>query len=257
MSDEYQHPAFPPPENPDVVLWRYLDFKKFDWLVSNGRLLMPSAAQFVGDPLEGTAPVGHMEWWSASVENANSEEQRHIIQQNNEKLSAFAKAFRPHYYVSCWHMNAVESAKMWCSYTESSEAVAIATSYRALRAVLPAYVEMGMVRYIDYANERLPSLNMFEYITHKNISFRFEREVRAVAFPPAVEELGASHFRDNHFEFETRKDFLVFAPTIDIVSVVHSVVLHPESQPGFAKIIRSACEKSGLPRPVQSAFSRR
>jgi hypothetical protein len=255
MSDQYQHPAFPPPRHPDVVLWRYLDFEKFEWFVGNRRLFMPSA-QFLGDPLEGTTPAGHLDWWRSLVEGATSEEQRRIIEQNKEKLSAFAHVFRPHYYVSCWHMNALENAKMWRCYTKTSEAVAVATSYRVLRASLPAYVEIGMVRYIDYASERLPSLNMFEYITHKNINFCFEREVRAIALPPTTEGLGATHFQDNHFESETQKGFLVFAPEVDVESLIHRVVLHPESSSEFIEKIRSICEGAGLPTPVPSAFSR-
>jgi hypothetical protein len=112
-----------------------------------------------------------------------------------------------------------------------------------------------MVRYLDYANERLPSLNLFEYITHKNVSFCFESEVRAVALPPATDGLGAAHFQESHFESETQRDFLVFAPPIDIVSLIHGVVLHPASHPAFAQKIRSMCEKSGLPMPTSSTFS--
>lgn len=213
------------------------------------------AANCLGDPLEGTSPAGDLDWWRTLGETATSEEQRQTIEKNRERLSAFAKVFRPHYYVSCWHMNALESTKMWRCYTKTSEAVAVTTSYRALRTSLPAYVEIGVVRYIDYANERLPSLNMFEYITHKNIHYCFEREVRAVALPPATEGLGASHFRDNHFESETKKGFLVLAPEVDIASLIHVVVLHPESTSEFAETIRSACEDAYLPKPIPSAFS--
>ena len=216
---------------------------------------MPSA-QFLSDPLEGTAPVGHKEWLNDLAENAESERQRQNIEENSKKFSAFSKAFRPNYYVSCWHMNAVENEKMWRVYTQTSKAVALTTSYRALRAALPTYVEIGMVRYIDYLNERLPSLNMFEYITHKNINFCFEREVRAVALPPATEELGAADFGDNHFELETQSDFRVFAPEVDIARLIHSVVLHPNSPPQFVETIRSACETSHLPTPSPSTFSR-
>lgn len=213
------------------------------------------AAHFLGDPLEGTTPEGHLEWWNLQVENATSEEQRQIIEKNREILSSFAKAFRPNYYVSCWHMNELESNEMWRRYTKTPEAVAVRTSYRSLRASLPAYVEIGMVRYIDYATEQLPSLNMFEYITHKNIDYSFEREVRAVALPPATEGLGSSHFQGNHFESETQKGFLVFAPKIDISHLVHSVVVHPNATSEFIATVTSACESAGLPRPVISAFS--
>ncbi len=254
MSNEYQHPAFPPPPHQDVILWRYMDFNKFNWLVMNQRLFMPSA-QFLGDPLEGTAPTGDFEWWRELAENADSEVKREIIQNNHKKITLFVEAFRPHYYVSCWHMNSIESSKMWRVYTKSSEAVAITTTYRALREALPEYVEIGMVRYIDYANERLPSLNMFEYITHKNISFCFEHELRAVAIPPAIKELGAGHFKEHHFESETRKGFLVYSPSVDLTKLVQSVVLHPDISGELTDTVSSICKKFGLPKPSQSSFS--
>ncbi len=170
--------------------------------------------------------------------------------------NASVYGFRPHYYVSCWHMNVVESAKMWHCYTKTPEAVAVATTYRALRASLPAYVEIGMVRYIDYSCERLPSLNLFEYVTHKNINFCFEREVRAVALPPATEGLGAAHFQASQFESETQKGFRIFAPEIDISNLIHRVVFHPESSPEFAKEISSTCKGAGLPSPSSSELSK-
>ena len=40
---------------------------------------------------------------------------------------------------------------------------------------------MGVVRYIDYATGRPPSMNMIEYIMHKDTYYSFEQEVRAVA----------------------------------------------------------------------------
>lgn len=216
---------------------------------------MPSA-QFLGDPLEGTEPAGQSEWWKIQAETATSETQRQTIEKNRNLLFEFAKSFRPHYYVSCWHMNALESAKMWKYYTHSPAAVAIATTYRVLRECLPHYVEIGMVRYIDYTNERLPSLNMFEYITHKNINFCFEREVRAVTLPPPIKGVGGTHFRENHFESENQKGLLVFAPEVDIGRLINTVLLHPEASREFAESMCSACEAVKLPEPIQSAFAR-
>jgi hypothetical protein len=255
MTNEYQHPAFPPRPDPDVVLWRYLDFEKFDCLLSTGRLIMPSA-QFLGDPLEGTSPPGHEKWWKDLEANAESEDHRRIITDNHEKLSGIAEVFRQHYYyVSCWHMNAVENSKMWGAYTKSSDAVAVTTSYRALRSALPTYIEIGMVRYLDYANERLPSMNMFEYITHKNTNFCFEREVRAVAFRPAVDGLGLGDFQKNLFELESKKGFVVLAPEVGVANLIHSVILHPDATEKFAQQIESRCQSQGLPVPQRSVFS--
>lgn len=254
MKNHYIHPAFPPPPSLDVILWRYLDFDKFKWLIENQRLFMPSA-QFLGDPLEGTTPVGHEAWWKKLIANASSDSERKIIEENFKKITAFANNFRPNYYVSCWHMNSIENAKMWRAYTKSSDSVAIVTTFQVLRDELPEYVEIGMVRYIDYENEELPSLNMFEYITHKNINYCFEREIRAVVLPPPNKGLGFEHFQDNHFESEAQKGFLVYAPKLDIVKLVQRVILHPSASNNFVEKIDEICANSKIDKPIHSIFS--
>lgn len=253
MSNKHKHPAFPQPHSA-ASLWRYLDCDKFEWLIDNRRLFMPSAKVF-SDQKEGRPPDGQMHWWRALEEKAKSEEERRTVQQNRAKIIKFSEAFRTHYYVSCWHMNEAENMDMWKNYTNSADAVAVVTSYQALRIELPSYVEIGMVRYIDYSRDSLPSLNMFEYITHKDTRFEKEIEVRAVAAPPILEELGASHFQANHFESETEKGLLVFAPEVDTARLIERVVLHPESSPDFARKVSSACDRAGLPQPYASVFT--
>lgn len=233
-----------------------MDITKFRWLVNWGRLFMPSASR-LSDPFEGTTPEGDLEWWRREASNADSEEQRRIIEYNREFLSRMAKGFRNNYYVSCWHMSQYENHAMWRCYTTKPEAVAIKTSYELLRLCLPNYVEAGMVRYIDYATERLPTMNMFEYITHKDAYYHFEHEVRAVAFPPVGHELDGAHFRENHFELEGSPGFLVYAPPIDIKHLVNGVVLHPEAPLAFETEVIGICAKNGLPQPEPSRSTRK
>ena len=249
------HPAFPQPDDPATVLWRYMNYNKFEWLVTSRRLLMPSADR-LGDPWEGTTPKGELRWWRREAAAADSVEQSRVIDRNREFLSRMARGFRNHYYVSCWHMNQHENHALWKSYTSQPEAVAIQTTYLALRKCLPTYVEMGMVRYIDYASDRLPTFNMFEYVMHKDIYYRFETEVRAVALPPAVDRLGRTHFLENHFESESSPGFVVYAPPIDVVSLVHEVVLHPDATSEFAERVADMCVQNGLPHPGSSRRTR-
>lgn len=253
MKEDQRHPAFPQPDDPNVPLLRYLDFAKFDWLMTYGRLYMPSAVH-LGDSLEGTRPDGDLERWQREVANAESEEQRRILEYNRELLLRFANGFRRHYYVSCWNMNESESEQMWSCYTKSPKAVAVQTKYSTLRELLPAYVEMGLVRYIDYRTDRLPSINLLECVTHKNISYSFEHEVRAVVLHPPTEATGGAHFQENHFESETCKGFLVYAPPIAVTRLIERVVLHPEATQDFGREIARCCEKKSLPPPVQSIF---
>lgn len=154
----------------------------------------------------------------------------------------------------CWHMNAAENLRMWQEYAKAPPAVAIVTTYRKLRQALPAYIEMGVVRYIDYTVDRFPTLNMFEYIMHKNAaSFAFEQEVRAIAFPP-VEADGAAyqHFNENLFAREDRPASRVLAPPVNISALTDCVVLHPESTVRQEQQAKALCIANGIPCPIRS-----
>lgn len=115
---------------------------------------------------------------------------------------------------------------------------------------------MGIVRYIDYATARLPSLNMFEHIMHKDTYYRSEQEVRAVATPPAVKELGLDDFNSNRFESETTKGFHVYAPPVDIKKLIHGIVLHPNAPDAYVRVVRDLCAATGLPAPEASRRTR-
>lgn len=251
----YLHPAFPQPSDQSVTIWRYMDVWKFEWLVANERLLMPSAS-CLKDPFEGTTPGGELEWWKREAANAGTAEKRGIIEYNRSFLSRMAQELRNHYYIGCWHMNSHENSAMWECYTTSPEAVAVKTNYAALRAALPAYVEMGVVRYIDYATGRLPSLNMFEYIMHKDKYYGFEQEVRAVGTPPPVKDLGLEDFKANHFEMEETPGFLVYAPAIDLGKLTDGIVLHPGASNTFAQRVADICATHSLPPPELSRRTR-
>ena len=253
MVEQVHHPAFPQPANPDATIWRYLTRSKFEWMVNEGRLLMPSAAH-LGDPLEGTQPTGDSNYWQSLVDHAASEEQKRTIEHNRQLISRFAAAFRTRYYVSCWHLNDMLSPDMWTLYADSPESVALRTTIAKLRAALPAYIDIGMVRYIDYAVDRLPTLNMLEYITHKSKLFEHESELRAVAMHPIVEGLDQQHFRTNHFEAEINPGFRVFAPPANLATMLDSVFVHPKAQAPFFEEVRSLCQTHGLPVPEPAAW---
>jgi hypothetical protein len=254
-TETYQHPAFPQPDDPLAVLWRYLDFDKFTWLVTERRLLMP-AAERLGDKFEGTTPQGELDWWSDLAAKADSEEHRQVIEANRITLSQFARGFKGHYYVSCWHMNQHENDAMWKAYTHGFRSIAIRTTFAALRACLPPYVDIGMVRYLDYATGRLPTLNLFQYITHKRIQLSFEQEIRAVAFGPMPDELGGTEFRAHLFVKDNDPNFRVYAPPIDIARLIQGVVVHPQATPEFIAEVTALCADHFLPPPVHSEMSR-
>jgi hypothetical protein len=94
---------------------------------------------------------------------------------------------------------------------------------------------------------------MFEYITHKRREcFSFEREVRAVAFPPATPELGADHFQANRFESERAPGHLAYAPEVDLSRLINGIVFHPRAASEFEAKIIELCANNNLSCPTRS-----
>ncbi len=216
---------------------------------------MPRADR-LGDPLEGTTPQGELDAWERRAAEATTDAQRKIIRENRAKLSGFARGFRDLYFVSCWHMNNQENYGMWDCYTSKPDSVAIHTSYANLTSYLPGFTYAGMVRYLDYAADALPSMNMFEYIMHKNVGYRFENEVRAVAMAPFECAPDRDEFYKHLFQSETDAAFHVYAPPIAPARLIEGVVLHPEASEEFAEEMGKLCEAKGIPRPQRSGKSR-
>jgi hypothetical protein len=104
MQKSYQHPAFPQPQEPAALLWRYMHKDRFTWLVEHGRVFMASADR-LGDPFEGSVPHGELEWWKREATNAGSNAHRRIVEYDRAFLSAMAEKWRDQCFVSCWHMN--------------------------------------------------------------------------------------------------------------------------------------------------------
>ena len=93
-------------------------------------------------------------------------------------------------YANCWFKSEHESAAMWELYLESSEGVAIKTSFNNLCTVLDgatcngaAYesvaIHLAQVEYIDYEKE-FTSDGWDPITTYKRLSFAHEQELRAV-----------------------------------------------------------------------------
>lgn len=228
-----------------------MDSDKFEWLLEHGRLFMPTADN-LGDPREGSTPIGQIEWWDEEYRKAETDEHRSIVTHNRQLFAHFAKRFRSRYYVSCWHMNSHENYSMWRCYTKTKRAVAVRTTYAALHIALPDAALMGVVRYIDYSKDRLPWGNLFEYIMHKDLTFRYEAEVRAIVTAPFTDELGLQEFLEDHYVLTANPSFRVYAPAVDVATLIQGIVLHPEASKTYAAKVRKLCTVKGLPGPIPS-----
>lgn len=187
-----------PPNNPKINIWKYMDFAKLVSILENSGLYFPRADE-LGDPFEGSTPKGmyrpeavlkrhrqlHKSFFkttfptreklaiAAQIRQVTEIEQRKHYQKNAQQV-----------LISCWHMNEHESAGMWKLYGQIDTAVAVRSTYERLRQVLPKYVDIGEIAYIDYDNDTLPSDHLMERFWHKRKSFEHERELRAILWAP-------------------------------------------------------------------------
>jgi len=172
------HIACIPPSNPNIKIWRYLDFSKFVDLLINESLFFTRADKF-DDIFEGSLP-------SPSV-FARQVQLKEFFPSNTEHKIKFWNnigiKFKKEYAINCWHMNDVESAAMWNIYLKNNEGIAIQSTYKRLSQCLnklPKPVYLGIVKYINYDKDLIDWGNRMIPFFHKRKSFIHEQELRAL-----------------------------------------------------------------------------
>jgi hypothetical protein len=247
---EPAHESFRVPTNKDVPIWRYLDLAKYLSMLDR-RCLFFSRATLVGDPFEGSSTkpmVSEREYIRANrATDPRLSTFKNIPDSAFDTGSVFKKLVHS-YLISCWHMNEHESAAMWKLYSSSNEAVCIQSTYRRLRLCLPQYVYIGEVNYINYETEKFSTLNGFNFIMHKRLSFAHERELRAIFW----EMDGTPEAVPHKLQIESNG----LAMEIDLLALVERVYVSPTAAPWFANLVEAMTVRCGFSFPVsQSALA--
>jgi hypothetical protein len=193
--------VFKQPTNPDIKVWRYMDFTKYVSMLDSSSLFF-ARADLLGDSFEGSSPKVNIALrptfyrdtlqQMSKANPANQDVSKEFLG-FLQFLSTSNELNRYTVYVNSWHMNEYESAAMWHLYaTNRAEAIAVQTTYARSRDCLPSGIDVGLnshgpapihigeVQYIDYHTEWFPEGNLFYPFVHKRKSFEHEREVRAV-----------------------------------------------------------------------------
>ena len=195
--------------NPDLPLWRYMNFTKLASLLLSDNLFFPSIALLrEDDSFEGSVPprnFSHRDWndisdvpkndvLSEELKNSSSDEER----KKNFNTARFVREIdiithrsRIHTTaVSCWHRNDGESAAMWAIYTGLGEGIAITTSIERMKKAFSGTQQKiypKLVRYEEFLPESSSSLTRsLNYKEHgayiKRKSFEHEKELRLVVY---------------------------------------------------------------------------
>ncbi|WP_264534881.1 DUF2971 domain-containing protein [Flavobacterium sp. N1736] len=208
------------PEDPDTIVWKYLDLSKFLDLLLSKKLFMSRSDKFE-DQYEGT------------FSEPTYEEIKKLAIDNPDFLNYY-KTHRERVAVSSWHINEYESFAMWQIFTQNSEGLAIqSTIGRLQKAVKPEnnfdqYI--GEVNYIDYRKEYIPFDDLFFPFLFKRKSFQYEREVRILT------DTSKSTIKLN--------DGLKI--NVDINQLIEKIYIHPKSENWYKKLVIELVERLGF-----------
>jgi len=270
MPVEY-HPVFQAPDNPDIKIWRYMDFAKYVSFLDTNALFFPRSDR-LDDPYEGTwsdATWGMMrdsleQIWTENDIDPAQHDVADIVRQFREGTATF----REWVYVNSWHMNEVESAAMWGLYAQRDQGIAVQSTYAKLAECLPAQtpsrvfesprfpgkriivkaasIHLGTVVYVeDYKTNSMSTNNILYPFIHKRRSFAHERELRAVILEsaqvedPTTGELSPIHAGSTNPAMGLRVD-------VSIDDLVEKVLVAPTAPSWFGELVENISAKYNL-----------
>jgi hypothetical protein len=215
------------PEDPDTIVWKYLDLSKFLDLLMSQKLFMSRSDKFE-DQYEGT------------FSEPTFEEIKKLSIDNPDFLNYY-KTHREKVAISSWHINEYESFAMWQIFTQNSEGLAIQSTIGRLQQSLIAETNLkqyiGEVNYIDYKKEHIPFDDMFFPFLFKRKSFQYEREVRIIS------DIGESDIKINEG----------LKISININQLIERIYIHPKSENWYKNLVIQLVKQLGFDFTIEKS----
>lgn len=215
------------PEDPDTIVWKYLDLSKFLDLLISKKLFMSRSDKFE-DQYEGT------------FSEPTFEEIKKLAINNPEFLNYY-KTHREKVAISSWHINEYESFAMWQIFTQNSEGLAIQSTIGRLQKALEPEKNLkqfiGQVNYIDYKKEYIPFDDLFFPFLFKRKSFQYEREVRIIS--------------DTSDTKITINDGIKI--NVDISQLIDKIYIHPKSENWYKNLVIELVSKLGFDIAIEKS----
>lgn len=213
--------------DPNTIVWKYLDLSKFVDLLLYQRLFMSRADKFE-DQYEGT------------FSEPTFEEIRKLAKDNPEFLNQY-KVHREKVVISSWHINEYESFAMWQIFTQNNEGLAIQSTLGRIQKALEvekSYKQyIGEVNYIDYKKELIPFDDDFFPFLFKRKSFQYEREVRIL-----------SDLRDTNLVIDNG-----LKVAVDINELIETIYIHPKSEKWYKNLVIDLVHRLGFDFKIEKS----
>ena len=120
-SSPQDHHVFKVPDNPEIRIWRYMDFTKFVSMMDLNSLYF-SRSDLLGDTFEGSFPKPNVllrPMIYKEIEDKYKEKNLHVVFPASGKKMTFIEShsylhewLRKWTFISCWHINEYEHASL-------------------------------------------------------------------------------------------------------------------------------------------------
>lgn len=214
-------------DNPETIVWKYLDLSKFLDMLLSKKLFMSRSDKFE-DQYEGT------------FSEPTFEEIKKIAV-NNPKFLDYYKSHREKVVISSWHANEYESFAMWQIFTKNNEGLAIQSTIGRIKEALKSEKHfeqyIGEVNYIDYKKEYIPFDDTFFPFLFKRKSFQYEREIRIIS------DVSNSKISIN--------DGLKI--DVDINQLIEKIYIHPKSENWYKNLVIEMVQKLGYTITIEKS----
>lgn len=209
------------PSDPDIKLWRYLDFTKFVSMLEK-RAIFFVFADSLNDLFEG------------SISAINKSLRPSLFEKKFFDNNISRIELRSRVAINSWHVNTHESAAMWKLYAQTNEAVCIQSTYSNLRNALPQIFKISEMNYVDYTSSYIPEYHPLAPFVFKRKSFEHEHELRAIvdmeeADPELYELIGIEPSQYGVYK------------AVNINNLIQSVYVAPESPDWFYELVKNVC----------------
>ncbi|WKL44857.1 hypothetical protein [Flavobacterium sp. ZE23DGlu08] len=215
------------PEDPNTIVWKYLDLSKFLDLLMSEKLFMSRSDKFE-DQYEGT------------FSEPTFEEIKKLSIDNPDFLNYY-KTHREKVAISSWHINEYESFAMWQIFTQNSEGLAIQSTIGRLQESLIPETNfnqyIGEVNYIDYKKEHIPFDDMFFPFLFKRKSFQYEGEVRIIT------DIGKNDIKINEG----------LKINVDINQLIEKIYIHPKSENWYKNLVIQLVKQLGFDFTIEKS----
>jgi hypothetical protein len=238
------------PANQDVVIWRFMNMKKFRDLMTTGELYFCRADLFKNDEREGLPPQRYL----AAVLRLNPLLLRDR-QTLNHHFGSIAQ-FRENFYISCWHLFRNETDKMWKEYGD--DGVSICSQYCLLKSALDTMGDRAFIGLVRYGEQHLRGVvNLFPFIMTKRAGYEGEQEVRAMLW--IMDPLAGIN---RHIDIENRAHPLPQGPPpdrvlkghkrgVDLQALITKIVVTPWASPATFDEVNRLVNSNGYTIPVR------